>query len=159
MITQQDLFGEIPLNKTKVVKTPLTPMQIALFGEAPQETKGGICRPKIYYTEKKKPIKSKKKATITLSYGNWGITDEERDIKEGERFTSVSFRGYNEGQGSGFNTEKEALDEVERIKKRYEDTYSITFIDERVKKEVEIIDTKKRIGMSEYLSKMKGGAK
>lgn len=81
-----------------------------------------------------KPIK-KKKGTITISYGTWGVDIPESNMIKGNRMVSVDFNGHNEGSGSAFNTEEEAQEEVERIKADKSD-YNIKIIDERDKKEV-----------------------
>ena len=109
--------SNLPYTKKKMVT------QTELFGsQAIELVKNVPVEKKI-----KKPVRHK--ATITLSYGNWGITDLERDIKNGERFISVSFDGHNEGQSGGHNTIEEALAQVEYLEKRYGEEYKIEIID------------------------------
>jgi hypothetical protein len=108
--------------------------QISLFGqeaqelvkdvkEVPKETKG------LKVPKTKEP--KKHKATITISYLNYSVDLPENNTKRGDNFISVDFHGHNEDSCGGHDTEKEALAEVENLKKRHGDKYKIEIIDKR----------------------------
>ena len=67
-----------------------------------------------------------KPATITIKNSNYSPSH-----KNGAPYISVSFEGYQEGQGNPCDSEEEANEIVKKIQERYKDKYKIKIIDNR----------------------------
>lgn len=80
-----------------------------------------------------KPKIKQRKATITLSWSNY---NESVEGKGGKQFVSVSFEGFQEGSSSPCDTEEEAQECVEALKKQHEEAYKIQVLDLRTKESI-----------------------
>lgn len=77
-----------------------------------------------------------KEGTITIGYSNYSCDIDRGDgkiIPSGTQFISLSFWGYNEGQSGGCDSEEELKRELEYLISKYNKTYKLKIIDERIK--------------------------